>query len=291
MLAESINKLARLQDRAQCLGKVRQFFAHRGVVEVDTPLLSPTAPIDPYIDLVTATCMGKPAYLHSSPEYAMKRLLALGFGDCYQLSHVFRDGELGERHNPEFTMIEWYRVPGNFEELIHESLALCELFLGPQPVQFLGYEDLFWDHMGRFPDTIEERDRIFADVIEPQLQSLTILRDYPPEQAMLSKVVRQGEHLVAQRFEIFYRGIELANGYQELTNRIELRKRLLANQVVRMQLGKSGYTLDESFLDAEIPESCGVAVGFDRLLMLRHQVDTVSAILPFGWEDLVDKKS
>ncbi len=290
MSAELTNKLARLRDRADCLGRVRNFFSERGVLEVDTPVLSASAPMDPYIDLVTATCMGRPAYLHSSPEYAMKRLLALGIGDCYQLSHVFREGELGERHNPEFTMIEWYRVPGEFEDIIEETVALSQLLLGPQTVCVIGYEELFHSRLGFFPDTIEERDRLFADELEPTLEMLTVLRDYPPEQAMLAKIVEKGGYRVAHRFELFYRGMELANGYQELTNLKELRERLTSNQALRIGLGKEGYQLDEPFLDTEIPESCGVALGFDRLMMLRHSVEDISEVLSFGWEDLNRKK-
>jgi len=285
MSAVLTNKLTRLIDRAHMLAQVRTFFAQKGVLEVDTPILTPGAPLDPYIDLVTARCMGQSGYLHSSPEYGMKRLLALGIGDCYQLGHVFRDHELGEKHAPEFTMIEWYRVGGRFEHLIEETLELAQLFIGHHAVKRYGYEEIFWEYLDTYPDTLEERDYRFALEIEPYLEDLTVVSAYPPEQAMLAKTVVQGDCLVAQRFELFYKGTELANGYHELGNLTELRRRLEANQQLRGKLGKEVYPLDEPFLAAQIPDCCGVAVGFDRLMMLRHHVPHIREVVPFVWNE------
>lgn len=267
------------------LAESRAFFQARGLLEVDTPILTATAPIDPFIDLVTATCMGQKAYLHSSPEYGMKRLLALGVKDCYQLGHVFRDQELGEKHNPEFTMAEWYHLGTDFEALIDETLEYVTLFVGEQPVEVYRYEEIFWKILGEFPSTIDERDRCFALHIEPKLEVLTVIRDYPPQQAMLAKTATTEDGILAQRFELFYKGIELANGYHELGDLKELRRRLISNQQIRRELNKDPYLLDEHFLAAQIPDCCGVAVGFDRLMMLRHQAQHIREVIPFVWKE------
>ena len=177
------SKVAVLQDRAAMLSRVRSFFREREVLEVDTPMLSQAGCIDPHIDLISATCCGKRSYLHSSPEYGMKRLLAMGLGDCYQLGHVFRDSELGSKHNPEFTMIEWYKEAFTLDQLIDETVELISLFLGTHSVTRRSYEDVFYDTLGYFPSSIDERDRLFADEIEPKLEGLHVLVDYPPEQA------------------------------------------------------------------------------------------------------------
>ncbi len=281
----STNKIALLSDRAQMLAKTRTFFARREVMEVDVPMLATTGPVDPFIDLVTATCCGKRSYLHSSPEYGMKRLLAQGIGDCYQLGHVFRDHESGEKHNPEFTMIEWYRVGFTLEELIEETIALIFLFLGEQIIEQMSYEEAFLRYAGYFPETIEERDRVFGFEVEPHLQHLTVLTDYPPEQAMLAQThLKEGE-VVAKRVEIFFRGVELGNGYHELANSVELRRRLMMANEKRLQLNKERYPIDHHFIEAQIPDCCGIAVGFDRLMALRHKTE-LKHVLPISWREL-----
>ena len=280
------NKIELLHDRAKMLGKVRSFFQARRVIEVDTPILSKTGCVDPHIDLISANCCGKRCYLHSSPEYAMKRLLGMGIGDCYQLGHVFRDSELGEKHNPEFTMIEWYRHQFTLDQLIDETVDLITLFIGDQKVTKISYEQVFYDYLGYFPETIEKRDRLFADEIEPKLDALTVLIDYPPEQACLArKVAKQGE-MVALRFEIFFRGIELGNGYDELSNLHELSERLHSANEQRLQLGKESYPLDREFLNTKIPPCCGVAIGFDRLMMLKHHAEHIKDVIPLHFEQL-----
>lgn len=271
-----------LHDRAQMFAKVRHFFQERDVVEVDVPMLSTTAPVDPYIDLVTATCMGKRCYLHSSPEFGMKKLLAMGVGDCYQLSHVYRDGELGEKHSPEFTMLEWYRVGGTFDELIQETVDLISLFIGELKPVMHHYEDLFWEHVGRYPQSIEERDNLFALSIEPHLEGLAVVSHYPPEQALLAKTEVVNGEVVARRFEIFYDGVELANGFDELCDMTELKRRFVMDQDKRLSLGKERYPLDEELLASDLPPCCGVAVGFDRLMQLRHNVSQIQDILPLS---------
>lgn len=279
-----INRLAILHDRAAMFSSARAFFDQRGVIEVDVPIVSMRASVDVQIDLIEARCMGKKAFLHSSPEYGMKRLLAEGIGDIYQISHVFREGERGERHNPEFTMVEWYRCGFPFERMIEETLAFISLFFQSDESSFerLGYREAFLRYLGYYPDSIEERDRLFAFEIEPNLEA-TVIFAFPPEQAALSRI----ENGTALRFEVFYKGIELANGYHELTDVGEQKKRFERNNRQRLAFGKEAYPIDTLFLKAleeGMPDCCGVAVGFDRLMMLRHDAQAIDEVIPFTWE-------
>ncbi len=265
------------------LRRARGFFASNAVLEVDVPILSERASVDVHIDLIESTCLGKKAYLHSSPEYGMKRLLSEGIGDIYQIAHVFRSDERGERHNPEFTMVEWYRNAFSLEEMIEETASFISLFLPDTPeFERLEYRQAFLRYVGFFPESLEERDRLFALEVEPNLQASIIYR-FPAEQAALS-CVKDG---YAERFEFFYKGIELANGYHELTDPVEHRKRFERNNLERLALGKPSYPIDTLFLEAleeGIPDCSGVAVGFDRLMMVRHCVDTIDEVIPFTWE-------
>ncbi|MCC5831550.1 MAG: hypothetical protein JJU12_00705 [Chlamydiales bacterium] len=277
------SRLAVLRDRAAMLAAARTFFKERGLVEVDVPVLSMRASIDPHIDLIEAACLEKKAFLHSSPEYGMKRLLAEGIGDIYQISHVFRKDERGELHNPEFTMVEWYRCALSFEEMIEETLAFISLFL-PSSCSFqrIGYREAFLRYVGHYPESLEERDRLFAFEIEPELHAAVIFA-FPPEQAALSRV----EKGVARRFEVYYKGVELANGYHELADAEEQRRRFERNNRQRLLLGKETYPIDTLFLEAldeGMPDCCGVAVGFDRLMMVRHERRSIDEVIPFGWE-------
>jgi lysyl-tRNA synthetase class 2 len=277
------NKIDRLKDRALMLSDARLFFQQRNILEVDVPVMSTSAPIDPYIDLVVGTCMQKPCYFHSSPEYGMKRLIAAGFPDCYQISHVFRDLELGQRHNPEFTMVEWYRLGNDYSGLIKETIDFIRLFLGDVEVFFESYQDLFPKYGFDYPDDPVLRDEIFAFEIEPQFQTLTVVDHFPKEMAMLSRTQKVGDKELARRFECYFKGIELANGYHELVDLQLLTSRLKANNVKRLELNKNTYPLDEHFLKACLPDCCGVAVGLDRLMMLRHGVEHIKDIIPFSY--------
>jgi elongation factor P--(R)-beta-lysine ligase len=306
-----LQHIARLKDRAQMLAKVRHFFDTRGFFEVDCPALSPYSPLDLHIDVMTVLLKdGKRGYLHTSPEYGMKRLLSQGSGDIYQLSHVFRDGDEGRLHNPEFTMVEWYRENFSFEAFLKESVDFLYLFLGPLPIQLFTYrealrtfaqidyvsaslplllETLHHNEISLSEETEWDRDsllNLFMNFcVEPHLgdNQLTIITDFPASQAALSKTYWKEEEEVAERFEIYYQGIELANGYHELTDPQEQRKRFLKTNQQRQERGKSPLPIDELFLQAlekGLPDCYGIAVGFDRLMMLRHQVDTLTAILP-----------
>lgn len=287
----------------------RTFFDKRRVLEVDTPLIAASA-IDAHLDPIPVIYAGRERhYLITSPEFSMKRLLMEGLGDIYQLSHVFRDGEKGERHNPEFTMVEWYRCGFSMEKMIQETLDYLQLFVEERTHHQLSYSAAFMQHAGVDPElssddalrqALIERgevtdescratliDLIFGLIVEPELghSGFTVLTDFPLEQAELARTRVEGKRTIAERFEIFLKGYELANGYGELKDPVEHRKRFEQHNTERLKLQKDALPLNEAFLqDLEhkrLPDCCGVAVGFDRLMMLRHQTTTIADILPF----------
>lgn len=307
------SKVPLLIDRALLFQKVRAFFLDRRVLEVDCPALSQAAPIDLHIDVMSAyfntTIQG---YLHTSAEYGMKRLLAAKIGDIYQMSHVFRAAEIGSKHNPEFMMVEWYRLGISFEEMIAETLDFIRLFLGPLESSSIRYRDAFLKyaqidsatasianliacaktHAIDLPQDAVLWDKdtllqlLMSCIIEPHLgkEELFVLSHFPSSQAALAKT----EGPVAYRFEVYYQGIELANGYHELTDPIEQQQRLIQSNEERLKVGKAPLKIDQNFLKAlekGLPDCCGVAVGFDRLMMLRHRKDTLQSVIPFTWEE------
>ncbi len=295
------------------LAEVRSFFAHRKVMEVDCPILSRYAAIDAYIDLIEAHTDGERRFLHTSPEYGMKRLLAEGVGDIYQLSHVFREGEKGWRHLPEFMMIEWYRIGFSLDQLIEETVALASLFIKDQKVEKLTYEEAFLRYVGVNP--YDDPDQLFLQVlrekgISPSSEQLrggreallnlvwgtaiepflgkgqfTVITNYPKEQAALARLTSDGK--TAHRFELYFNSFELANGYHELANAEEQEKRFEEANEERKALLKKTLPADPHFLEAlkrGLPDCCGVAVGFDRLLMLHCRAETIDQVVPFSWE-------
>jgi elongation factor P--(R)-beta-lysine ligase len=315
MTSCTLPKCAVLKDRAFMLAQSRAFFSVRNILEVDCPILTKGASVDAHIDLIPVLYAGEETrYMHSSPEYGMKRLLAAGLGDIYQLSHVFRDGESSPKHNPEFMMAEWYRVGISFEEMIAETFDYVRLFLGPLPAHTISYRDAILQYAGfdyleaSVPFLLdylhqkgiqpyagieqEGKDAllniILATFVEPHLGNgeLCALAYYPASQAALAQTRLIGEEQVAERFEVYYKGLELSNGYHELTNAKELRRRFIEANQVRADLGKNQLPLDESFLESlekGLPDSCGVAVGFDRLMMLRHKTLQIGDVIPFVW--------
>lgn len=283
------NRLAILHDRAHLFAKVRKFFAEREILEVDVPILSQCGSIDCHIDLVKAQACSLPCYMHSSAEYGMKRLLSEGIGDIYQLSHVFRDSEVGSRHNPEFTMCEWYRLGFTLDELMQETLDFIRLFLDVSAYEILTYEEAFLKYAGKKPQECACQDHVLAFEIEPKIGrgGFTVIKDFPREKAALAKTSWNGKEYVASRFEVFYEGMELANGYHELVDAGEQEKRLREANATRIAQGKSSYPIDHDFLDAlkrGVPECCGVAVGFDRLMMLKHGKTEIKEVIPFAWK-------
>lgn len=306
-----------LRDRAVLLKQARDFFYQRDVVEVDCPILSTRASIDAHIDLIPALYHHKErCYLHSSPEFGMKRLLAEGIGDCYQLSHVFRDGEWGVKHNPEFMMAEWYRLGFSLEQLMEETIQFCRLFLGDLPATTITYREAFKHCLGIdyvnmsehallkfiqdkgipfYPEVVSEGkdailNLILGSCIEPQLgkDGLCVLAYYPSTQAALAQKKRFGDEEVAERFEVYYQGAELANGYHELANPSEQHERFIEANAARVASGKNALPIDTNFLKAlekGLPDCCGVAVGVDRLMMLRHKRSNIADVLAWGWAE------
>lgn len=304
-----------LKQRAKMLSQVRQFFADRDVLEVDCPALSLRAPIDVHIDVMEVLLFHREkAYLHTSPEYGMKRLLACGSGDIYQLSHVFRDGESGHLHNPEFTMIEWYRLGLTLEELMEETLALIRLFIDSPAASLFTYREVFQRHAGidalsmntqQLENYIRSKDfavseavlssdkdtllqLILTQMIEPHLgeDGLCVLTDFPASQAALAQIKTKAGEKVAERFEVYYKGLELANGYHELLDAKEQEQRLIQANEERKRMGKASLPIDTHFVEAlkkGLPDCCGVAVGFDRLLMLQLNKTGLQDVLAFPW--------
>lgn len=311
----SLNKISILKDRAFMLKEARSFFDTRSILEVDCPIITIGAAVDAHIDLIPITYQQKEIrFMHSSPEYGMKRLLTEGIGDIYQLSHVFRDGEYGHKHNPEFTMAEWYRLGFTLEQIIEETVAFINLFLGEKPFRIMTYRETLIQYAGidyttmsredlfnyiqtqniPYYESIHEEDKdallnlILGTVVEPQLgqDELFVLAYYPASQAALAKKKWHDLEQVAERFEVYYHGIELANGYHELTDAKEQRLRFQEANLLRQSLGKQTLPIDEFFLKAlenGLPDSCGVAVGFDRLMMLRHHTSTLAQVIAWEW--------
>lgn len=298
-----------LEARARLLTQIRQFFADRGVLEVEVPLLAAATVTDPHIDSVQASCNGRTCYLQTSPEFAMKRLLASGSGPIYSLGKAFRNGESGRRHNPEFTMLEWYRPGFDDHRLMDEVETLIGAVMPLSGVERLSYRELFLRHLGVDPHTAalgqlkalarqqveidwddDNRDTwldiLITHAIEPQLGAgLTFIYDYPATQAALARVCENNlGQPVARRFEAFVGGMELANGYWELTDNQEQARRFQADLVRRHELGLPAYPEDQRLLQAlaaGLPDTAGVALGVDRLLMLVNGAESLEEVLAF----------
>lgn len=306
--------LEALRARADLLARIRAFFASREVLEIETPLLCSSGVTDPAIEpliVERGDSLTAPRYLQTSPEYAMKRLLAAGSGPIYQLARAFRDGEAGARHNPEFSLLEWYRPGLDHHQLMAEVAELVIHCLGSKPVEYHSYRDLFMTELGLDPltaslDQLRDRARESLDVgslrgdrdtwldllmshlVEPALtgRGLCFVYDYPASQAALARVEEKGGQMVAQRFELYVDGVEVANGYCELTDASELRRRFLADNARRRECGRSQRPVDElllAALDSGMPACSGVALGVDRLLMLAHGKTDIRQVLAFDW--------
>jgi len=302
-----------IEARARLLSDIRQFFASRKVLEVETPVLSRSGNSDPNIvNLATDSLPHR--YLRSSPEYFMKRMLASGSGAIYELGRVFRANEKGRLHNPEFTLLEWYRNGVAYLDLASE---VCDLVVSCGHGQFDGwpveqktYRQLFLDHTGLDPFSCDETDLsqlaaergiqavsmsqlewldlILSQVIEPALpgETLTIVHDFMPEQAALSRI-RPCDPPVAERFEIYLGQMELANGYQELTDADEQLTRFEYERKTAVARGEEPFPLDHLLIEAirhGLGDCSGVALGVDRLLMSLVKLDHIDAVLAFSDE-------
>jgi lysyl-tRNA synthetase class 2 len=300
--------LKAMRARAELCSKIRAFFAVRNVLEVETPLMCARGVTDPYIQVFAV----EDKFLQSSPEYAMKRLLAAGYGSMFQICKVFRREESGHLHNSEFTMLEWYRVGFTHLDLIDETDALIQELLGCDPAKRISYHDLFMQFLNVNPhtDSIETlqscamqhginltaaaaKDLTVTDwlqllmshIIEPKLIGTTawIVYDFPVAQAALAKVI-PGECPVAARFEVYMQGIELANGYYELQNASEQEKRFITDNLVRRSQGLHEMQPDDRLVAAlkeGLPDCAGIALGLDRLLMIKLQAQSIAEVLSF----------
>ncbi|MDZ7620222.1 MAG: EF-P lysine aminoacylase EpmA [Patescibacteria group bacterium] len=309
--------LAMLALRAEMLARLRAFFHGRGFMEVDTPILSADTVVDRHLAAFATEMPVAPHrpprtfWLHTSPEFHMKRLLAAGATAIYQVAHVFRQDEIGPLHNPEFTMVEWYRTGDTPEQGMALLDDLAETMLGRGPAERVTYRAAFEQHVGLDPLTAttdalvarchelqlavpqgfapDDRDTwldfLLTECVQTHLGRTrpTILHDYPASQAMLAQV-RHDDPPVAERFELYVDGIELANGYHELLDPAELRRRNRAVNARRLADGNAPLPEESRLLramDGGLPPSVGVALGFDRLAMLAAGASSLSDILAF----------
>ena len=306
-----------LRARAAMLARIRGHFATARVTEVQTPLLSPAAASDAQIESIEARPLaGPPLYLHTSPEYPMKRLLAAGLGDCFQIAPVFRDGESGRMHNPEFTLIEWYRTGFDLSALMQDVDALVRAALQGlrtiAPSRSITYREAVraasgldcaragaadiasvlrargvHATLGPGDDRDAWLDLLMATVVGPGLgrDAPTFIRDYPASQAALARTRDDGDGWpVAERFELYLDGVELANGYRELGDALEQRCRFEQDQATRRARGQRTAPLDERLLGAlaeGLPDCSGVALGFDRLVMVALRLSTLAEAMAF----------
>jgi elongation factor P--(R)-beta-lysine ligase len=310
--------IAALRQRAALNALIRAFFAEREVLEVETPMLSEAGNTEPNIDSFQTRFSGHVSagtplrWLRTSPEYPLKRLLAAGVGDCYELGRVFRNGEAGGRHNPEFTMLEWYRVGWDHHRLIDETVALVRSALAlvqrEAAVDVIDYRRLYQRQVGLdpFEASVEELQARLGDVridpeglnrddwldllmthcIQPQFRDdrMTVVHDWPASQAALARI-RPGTPPLAERFELYLGAVELANGYHELNDADEQRARFLRDHAVRVARGAVLPALDERLLAAlpSLPDCAGVAVGVDRLLMAMNRTPRIADVLAFDF--------
>jgi lysyl-tRNA synthetase class 2 len=307
-----------LAARAALLARARAFLGERGVLEVETPALSQAAAADPHLVSLAVDAPGGTRHLHTSPEFPLKRLLAAGHGDCFALAKVWRGGEVGPRHQPEFTMLEWYRVGWDHRRLMGEVAELIAALLAPRLAlgapEVVTYREAFQRRLGLDPLTAPELaldalmagsgfdaqmeldrdgklDLLGSHLVYPGLGQgrVTLLTDFPASQCALARVrpgAAPGEPAVAERFEAFVAGLEIANGYHELADAAEQRARFDAANALRAARGLPRMPADERLLAAlahGLPDCAGVALGFDRVVMLALGARTLDEVIAFPW--------
>lgn len=311
--------ITNLLKRAAIVGQIRRFFSDRGLLEVETPAMSQATVTD--IHLVPfqtrfigpGAAGGMPLYLMTSPEYHMKRLLAAGSGPIFQLCRSFRNEEAGRYHNPEFTMLEWYRPHYDMYRLMNEVDDLLQQVLDCDSAETLSYQQVFTRHVGIDPlsadkgqlyeaavkwdlgeATSAEDDRdtllqlLFAMVVEPNIgrDKPAFVYHFPASQAALAEISTE-DHRVADRFEVYFKGIELANGFRELTDAREQHQRFEQDNRKRVAMSLTEQPIDENLLAAlaqGMPECSGVALGVDRLVMLALKAERLSDVIAFPVE-------
>ena len=306
-----------LQGRAELLSTLRQFFFQRSVMEVDVPVLARSSVTDINIESIPANIYSESGYLQTSPEYFMKRLISQGAGDIFCLGKAFRNGEQGCRHNPEFSLLEWYRCGWDEHQLMDEIAELISLVFAVRSSQPLAitkrtYADCFSQILGIDPhgaDLVELQEKavaassdswtgesrancldlLFSQLVEPKLPpGLVFVYDYPACQSALAQLHNdtQGRQ-VSRRFEVFLNGMELANGYFELTDIAEQQQRFDGDNAQRIEASKPQIPVDRHLLaalDHGMPSCAGVAMGVDRLLMQLEGADSITQVMPFSWD-------
>ena len=304
--------IAVARARAAMLGRVRRYFGDAGVMEVCTPVLGESAVTDPCIESVHCHSAHGPAYLRTSPEYFMKRLLAAGYPDIYQVGPAFRDGEVGRQHALEFTMVEWYRLDMDLDAIVDDAVSLLRSMVSNHDladVDSLAYAEAFRRHLGLDPlqtDVERVADAISADTalrasigsdldawldlalvtrIAPRFppDRLTVLHHYPASQAALARLDPDDDRL-ALRFELFLGSTEIANGFVELTDANEQLRRFESDRQKRRDKGMSIPGVDEALIlamEAGLPACAGVALGLDRVLMIDEGLDTIGNVQSF----------
>lgn len=315
-----MSRLDALHLRARLYALIRTFFAERHVLEVETPILSAAGNTDPNIESFSTGFSGhvdagaRERWLRTSPEFPLKRLLAAGIGDCYELGRVFRNGEAGGRHNPEFSMLEWYRLGWDHRRLMHETIELVGTALALMGrragILIEGYRQLFIDELLIDPlhATLDQLraplaeygidpagltrddwlDLLLTHKLQPAFprHRITVIHDYPASQCALARV-RPGEPPLAERFELYLGPHELANGYHELNDAAEQRARFEGDNRRRRERGLREMPLDEPLLGAlgSMPDCAGVALGIERLLMCLAETDTIADVLAFPFHE------
>lgn len=308
--------LAFLQQRAQILARIRLFFADRNVLEVDTPTMASAGVTDVHLHNFTTRFVGPgqaeglALFLQTSPEFHMKRLLAAGYGAIYQIAKAYRNEEAGRLHNPEFTMLEWYRPGFDHQALMDEMADLLQLVLAVETPTRISYQQAFIETLGVCPLTasLDELRRagvglgaddllaieshrdtllqlLFAFGVEPRIgqQVPCFVYDFPASQAALARI-NPRDSRVAERFEVYFKGIELANGFHELTDAHEQRQRFELDNQARAERGLAIRPIDEYLLAAlahGLPQCAGVALGIDRLVMLALGAESLEQVIAF----------
>ena len=290
-----------LELRARVLQSARAFFLEQGFLEIQTPLLASELAPEAHIEPIPA---GEGSYLITSPELYMKRLLAAGYQQIFQISPAFRRGERGRLHHPEFTLLEWYRAGADYGALQNDCKELITtIAMATNRWPGWTYQRHWLDARGDWqchtvreaflefanwdPGLVFDQNRFDVDLVEKVEPHLgfpqpCILKDYPASQAALARL-KAGDPSVAERFELYWAGIELANGFSELTNALEQRLRFEATLEMRRRLGYAPYPLPETFLDSmeHLPPSAGIALGIDRLVMLLANADSLDQVVAF----------
>ena len=299
--------MKRLADRARLLAEARAFFASRGYLEVETPIAIPSPGLDLHLDAFEAVGGRTPRFLSTSPEYQMKRLLADGLPRIFQITRAFRAGELGERHNPEFTILEFYRAHAGAGAIMRDTEQLVARLTGGSvtvggrtidvrpPLERITVCEAFERYAGVAPEetlrlAAEDEDTFFeklAFVVEPELAKLprgVFVVDYPTTQASLARK-KPDDPRFAERFELYVAGVELCNGFGELTDAVEQRARFVRDQEERARRGKPVYPIDERFLEAltspGLPPCAGNAIGFDRVVALVCGTKAIGDVMSF----------